>query len=201
MNAAEDSAALFGKDCKAGTKRIKDLESAAQDKISKVAVEEMPAFTAMHKRVHSIMQLHTAFLDHGLDSGEFKACWQSMETWCSLEPKAAWQHPAWMHGLIHRQNIAGITAPKMWFEAIGIDRLTQTGSATPEMDQAQLLLQKMAMCLKHPTKEEVAQRLRTYFNFDNGLEDYLGDSVGEFATGYILACHLLLIYVPSVRVD
>ena len=170
---------FFGKEPRAGAKRIKDLEQAAHAKISQAAIEEIPAFTAIHKRVHSIMQIHSAYLEHGPDSRVFKECWRSMETWCSLEPKSAFKHPSWMQSVVHRKDIAAITDSKAWMQAIGLDRLRATGSPSVQADQASLIAEKAVLLLKNATKDAMVSAMKEVFNLDMPFDTFLSESAAE----------------------
>ena len=181
--AGQNDVLFFGKDSKAGGKIIKYLEQATHAKISACSVEEIPTWTAMHKRIHSIMQIHLSYLSDGPDSQVFKTAWESMQTWCSLEPQSTFEHPAWLQCVVHRKSISSISDSKAWLQAISLDRLSCTGTSTVEADQASLISEKAVLLLKHVTKERTMSALKDVFNFDMPFDTLFSEPAAEWAQG------------------
>ena len=158
---------FFGSEAKVGRALLMELYKACQAR-SKTSSYE-PEILDLRRTMKATNALHITFEvieKYGLGSEKFQETFDQQQTQCNLEPVAEVPWPKHILWERHRMQISAHTSVEMWIAVVASSELRKHGIDDVGGVQGKLIGEKVALCVKKDSIEEVRAALRVYFTLD-----------------------------------
>ena len=172
--AGPDDPLWSGAEVRTQVKLISTFATKLQTRLSSSkSLEESTSLQQCQKAVAAITAMLEVQQAHGLDADPFVAVYDYQHTVLQLAPTVSFfKWPSHIQWNRHRHALRSTDCPKLFLSQLSTTRLAAHG-VKPELieeQQARILAERIAMCTKKPTLNEVRQAFSALFKQDHDYD-------------------------------